>query len=162
MKFVKLFSFFLFVIGVSNTSFSQQAPPPPPPPTEQEVFTVVEEMPRFPGCEGMQGDYTQIKKCSAEKLFQYIFKHLKYPEEAKKNGVQGTVVARFVIQKDGTIGDVNILRDPGTGLGEEAKQVLKSMNAMPDKWIPGRQRGKAVNVFYTVPIKFELGTDEKK
>jgi protein TonB len=146
---------------VSNILIAQQVPPPPLP-IEEEVFTVVEEMPRFPGCEEMKGDINEIKKCSAEKLFHYIFTNLKYPEEAKKNGVQGTVIARFIIQKDGTIGDVNILRDPGMSLGDEAKKVLKSMNTVPLKWIPGRQRGKAVNVFYTVPIKFELGTDEKK
>ncbi len=119
-------------------------------------------MPRFPACEAMQGDQADIKKCSGEKLFQYIFANLKYPEEAKKNGVQGTVIAKFIVQKDGTIGTIMILRDPGTGLGDAAKQVLRSMNSMPEKWIPGIQRGKAVNVYYTLPIKFELGSDSKK
>ncbi len=161
MNFVKLFLLSILVILVPNLCITQQIPQPPAS-IEQEVFTVVEEMPRFPGCEAMQGDQADIKKCSGEKLFQYIFANLKYPEEAKKNGVQGTVIAKFIVQRDGTIGTIMILRDPGTGLGDAAKQVLRSMNSMPEKWIPGKQRGKSVNVYYTLPIKFELGSDSKK
>jgi periplasmic protein TonB len=146
---------------MSAISFAQKVMPPSPSSNEQEVFTVVEEMPRFPGCETMKGDQAEIKKCSGEKLFQYIFANLKYPEDAKKNGVQGTVIAKFVVTKNGEIGDIIILRDLGYGLGDAAKQVLKNMNTIPVKWIPGRQRGKAVNVYYTLPIKFDLGMNEK-
>jgi protein TonB len=128
MKFISQLSLLLYLILVSNIVIGQQKQTPLS--VEQEIFIVVEEMPRFPGCEGMQGSEPEIKKCAGEKLFQYIFTNLKYPEEAKKNGVQGTVIAKFVVQKDGSIGTVIILRDPGAGLGDAAKQVLLSMNAM--------------------------------
>lgn len=161
MKQVQLFALIFLLMLMANSVNSQQVMSKPVA-SEEAVFTVVEEMPRFPGCETMKGDQAEIKKCSGEKLFQYIFANLKYPEEAKKNGVQGTVIAKFVVKKDGEIGDVIILRDPGSGLGDATKQVLKSMNTLSEKWIAGRQRGNAVNVYFTLPIKFDLSIDDKK
>jgi TonB family protein len=162
MQYTRSLNIF-FALILTNVVIAQKVLTPTPPPVfEEEVFIRAEEMPRFPGCESVKDNDDERKKCSVEKLFQYIFTNLEYPEEAKKNGVQGTVVARFVITKDGKIGSVELLRDPGTGLGDAAKKVLLSMNTMPESWIPGRQRGNAVNVFYTLPIKFALEEGEKK
>lgn len=106
--------------------------------TEEQIFTIVEEMPEFPGGEG--------------ELFSYLRKNVKYPAIAKDAGIQGTVYVSFVVFTDGTIRDVKVLRGIGGGADEEAVRVVKSM----PKWKPGKQRGKSVKVQYNLPIKFTL------
>ena len=107
-------------------------------PEEAEIFMVVEEMPEFPG--GM-----------AECL-KFLAKNIKYPTIAQENGVQGRVIVQFVVNKDGTIVDPVVVRSVDPYLDKEALRVIK---AMP-KWKPGKQRGKAVRVKYTVPVTFRL------
>jgi len=133
-------------------------PPPPPPPPEpeaEEIFKVVEQMPRFPGCED-KGSSDAIKECAQTKLLEFIYKNIKYPAIARENGVQGGAVVRFVVEKDGSIADPEILRDPGAGCGAEALRVINLMNQMPQKWTPGKQRGRAVRVQFNLPVKFKL------
>lgn len=133
-------------------------PPPPPPPPEpevEEIFKVVEQMPRFPGCED-ESSNEEKAACAQKKLLEYIYKNVKYPAIARENGIQGRVVVQFVVEKDGSITDVNVVRDIGAGCGEEADRVVKSMNDMPEKWTPGRQRGKPVRVQFTLPVSFKL------
>lgn len=174
---------FLFEQEVEIQQTSQETPPPPPPPavqevevlnvvednvetesievnteeTEQEVviaapveapveeeeeevvFVVVESMPEFPG--GQQA------------LFKYLSENVKYPVIAQENGIQGRVICQFVVNKDGSIVDVEVVRSGGDpSLDKEAVRVIKSM----PKWKPGKQRGKAVRVKYTVPVNFKL------
>jgi len=174
---------FLFEEEVEIQQTSQETPPPPPPPavqevevlnvvednvetesievnteeTEQEVviaapveapveeeeeevvFVVVESMPEFPG--GQQA------------LFKYLSENVKYPVIAQENGIQGRVICQFVVNKDGSIVDVEVVRSGGDpSLDKEAIRVIKSM----PKWKPGKQRGKAVRVKYTVPVNFKL------
>ena len=174
---------FLFEEEVEIQQTSQETPPPPPPPavqevevlnvvednvetesievnteeTEQEVviaapveapveeeeeeviFVVVEKMPEFPG--GQQA------------LFKYLSENVKYPVIAQENGIQGRVICQFVVNKDGSIVDVEVVRSGGDpSLDKEAVRVIKSM----PKWKPGKQRGKAVRVKYTVPVNFKL------
>jgi len=112
-------------------------------PQKDAVFTVVEQMPVYPG-----GD---------EARMQYVASNIKYPEEARKQGVQGTVYITFVIEKDGSVSDVSVLRGIGGGCDEEAVRVISSMPA----WTPGKQRGKPVRVQFNMPIKFNLGSEEK-
>ena len=174
---------FLFEEEVEIQQTSQETPPPPPPPavqevevlnvvednvetesievnteeTEQEVviaapveapveeeeeevvFVIVESMPEFPG--GQQA------------LFKYLSENVKYPVIAQENGIQGRVICQFVVNKDGSIVDVEVVRSGGDpSLDKEAIRVIKSM----PKWKPGKQRGKAVRVKYTVPVNFKL------
>ena len=161
---------------------SQQAPPPPPPPpapttqiqiveddeeieeelviedmevdeeteieveiyeeeeevVEEEIFTIVEKMPEFPG--------------GTEKLFKYLGQNIEYPPMAKDAGIKGKVYVTFVVDKDGSITDVKVLRGIGGGCDEEAIRVVKGM----PKWNPGKQRGKSVRVQYNLPINFIL------
>ena len=131
-------------------------PPPPPPPKVDEIFKVVEQMPRFPGCEDIAGDNKAKELCARDKLLQYIYKNVKYPAIARENGVEGQAVIQFTVGKKGEIEDVVILRDPGAGLGDSGKDVVEAMNNMPMKWTPGKQRGNPVKVLYTLPIKFKL------
>ena len=105
---------------------------------EEEAFDVVEKMPQFPG--------------GPSALFEFLGKNIRYPEVAHKAGVQGRVIATFVVMKDGSISNVKIVKSVSPELDEEARRVL---SAMPN-WTPGMQSGKAVNVKYAVPITFRL------
>ncbi len=106
---------------------------------EEVVFVIVESMPEFPG--GQQA------------LFKYLSENVKYPVIAQENGIQGRVICQFVVNKDGSIVDVEVVRSGGDpSLDKEAGRVIKSM----PKWKPGKQRGKAVRVKYTVPVNFKL------
>ena len=174
---------FLIEEEIDIQQTSQETPPPPPPPavqevevlnvvednvetetievtteeTEQEVviaapveapveeeeeevvFVIVESMPEFPG--GQQA------------LFKYLSENVKYPVIAQENGIQGRVICQFVVNKDGSIVDVEVVRSGGDpSLDKEAIRVIKSM----PKWKPGKQRGKPVRVKYTVPVNFKL------
>ena len=127
-----------------------------------EIFRVVEEMPRFPGCEDMEGNAREIKSCADRKMLQFLYSHIKYPATARQNGVEGNVVISFVVEKDGSITDPKVIRDPGAGLGEESVRVVHMMGDLPEKWIPGRQRGEAVRVQFILPVKFQLTTPKKE
>ena len=140
----------------------ENTPPPPPPPpapvvtevlnvveddveleqqdilSAQQIFTVVEEMPKFPG-----GD---------AELLKFIAKSIKYPVIAQENGIQGRVICAFVVNRDGSVVDAEVLRGVDPSLDKEALRVIGTM----PKWTPGKQRGKPVRVKYTVPITFRL------
>ena len=122
-----------------------------------DVFKVVEQMPRFPGCEELT-DESSRKNCAKKRMLEFIYKNIRYPESARKTGIEGTVVIRFIIDKEGAIRNATIIREIGGGCGEAA---LKTVEMMPN-WIPGKQRGKAVNVYFNLPVKFKLDSDSKK
>ncbi|KAF5060119.1 hypothetical protein DSECCO2_328930 [anaerobic digester metagenome] len=105
---------------------------------EAEIFMVVEEAPVYPG-----GD---------EERSKFFSENLRYPHEAREASVEGTVYVTFVIERDGSLSDIKILRGLGYGLDDE---VLRVMRLMP-RWIPGKQRGKPVRVQYNMPVKFTL------
>jgi periplasmic protein TonB len=125
--------------------------------TKEESFPmIVEQMPRFPGCEELVGDNKAKEICSKEKLQLWIKKNLSYPLTAQKNKIEGEVYVQFVVDTDGSISRIKVVKDPGAGLGDAAKALVESMNRMPEKWIPGKQAGKALQVRFTLPIKFKL------
>ena len=107
-------------------------------PVEENVFDVVEQMPQFPG-----GDAA---------LFEYLSTHIKYPTIAEENGVQGRVIVTFVVERDGSITDVKVVKSVDPSLDKEASRVVQGM----PKWIPGKQNGAPVRVKYTVPVTFRL------
>lgn len=109
-----------------------------PEPVKEQVFTAVEQMPRFPGGEAA--------------LMKYLNSHINYPTMAMENGVQGRVVVQFVVTKTGKIGEVKVVRSVDRDLDKEAVRVCKSL---PD-FIPGKMNGQAVNVWYTLPVSFKL------
>ena len=114
------------------------AQPEPPKEEETKVFDVVEVMPTFPG--GQQA------------LFEWLSKNIKYPVVAEENGVQGRVIVTFVVERNGSITDVQVAKSVDPSLDKEAVRVVK---AMPH-WIPGKQNGSAVRVKFTVPVTFRL------
>lgn len=105
---------------------------------EAEIFQVVEDPPEFPGGE--------------EELFKYLGKSIQYPPMAKDAGVSGVVYVTFVVNEDGSISDVEVLRGIGAGCDKEAIRVVENM----PKWKPGKQRGKSVKVQFNLPIRFTL------
>ena len=146
---------------VEEVPVVEEAPPPPPPPPPpepevEEIFKIVEQNPRFPGCENESGGNKEKKACSDGKLLKYLYSNIKYPAIAKENGVEGKVYISFVVEKDGSITDTKLLRDIGAGCGDEALRVVKMMNNLPEKWTPGKQRGRSVRVQYNLPVQFEL------
>ena len=114
------------------------------PQNEEEVFRVVEKMPKFPG-----GDKARIK---------YMVENIKYPEDARKKGKSGTVYITYVVEKDGSISHAKILRGFYKSCDEEALRVIM---AMPS-WEPGMDKGKPVRTEFNMPISFKLDSDGEK
>lgn len=168
--------FILFVFLIPSIICSQHT---------EEIFKIVEEMPLFPGCD-IAGDSQKTKSdCSKQQFLEYIYKNLKYPTEARKNKVEGMVIIQFVIDNDGSINDAKIVRDIGNSCGQAALEVVNSMSDLMTQdtittfdaqtfteqvrvisrkqlWRPGYQRGKAVKVLYTIPVRFKLQDDDNK
>jgi protein TonB len=143
----------------TSTNFTPPPPPPPPPPVKEaapEIFEVVEQMPRFPGCEEMAGDDAAKKQCADQKMMQWIYANIKYPNKARELGIDGTAVISFVVSEKGEISEITIRKTVGGGCEEEAYRVVLKMSQMPEKWTPGRQRGQSVKVRYNLPVKFKL------
>jgi protein TonB len=140
----------------------KHAPPPPPPPPKmkepevEEIFKIVEQMPRFPGCENVAGDQNAKKECADRKMMEFIYANIQYPAIARENNVEGTVVVQFVVDTDGSISNAKVVRDIGAQCGEEALRIVELMNNMPEKWTPGKQRGRPVRVLFMLPVKFKL------
>ena len=107
-------------------------------PVENKVFDVVEQMPSFPGGQSA--------------LMNYLNSHINYPVVAQENNVQGRVVISFVVERDGSITDVNVAKSVDPSLDREAVRVVKGM----PRWIPGKQNGSSVRVKYMLPVQFRL------
>lgn len=122
----------------------------------EEIVLVPDQMPRFPGCEDGAGDNNTKKACADKNLLAFIYANIQYPAAARELGVEGMAVITFVVEKDGSITDIKVLRDPGAGCGKEAQRVVKKMNDLDKKWTPGKQRGRTVKVRYNLPVKFKL------
>ncbi len=138
-------SLFIFILGL-NTCFSQGnedsnttiIPVESSQESDAVNFYVIEQKPEFPGGE--------------KAFYKYLAENIKYPEEAKKNKIEGTVWVEFIINKKGKIKNVKVIRSANPVLDKEAVRVIKSM---PD-WKPGKQHGKYVNVKFQAPISFKL------
>lgn len=113
-------------------------PEPPKHVEENKVFDIVEQMPSFPG--------------GPAQLMKWLAEHVQYPAVAQENGVQGRVIIAFVVERDGSITDVNVVRSVDPSLDKEAARVVRNM----PKWIPGKQNGAPVRVKYNVPVTFRL------
>ncbi|MCF7741411.1 MAG: energy transducer TonB [Candidatus Marinimicrobia bacterium] len=111
---------------------------------KQKVFVVVEQQPRYPGGE------------KARK--QYLAENIKYPEKAQEKGIEGTVYVSFIVEKDGSITNVRVLKGIGGGCNKEAISVVKDM----PKWEPGKQRGEPVRVKFQMPLRFSLPDDSEE
>ena len=126
----------------SKAQVQTYTPPPPPKPVEEEatdeIFVVVEKQPEFPG--------------GSSALMKFLSDNIKYPVIAQENGIQGRVITNFVVERDGSISDVQVIRGQDPSLDKEAVRVIKTM----PRWTPGQQRGKPVRVRFTLPVVFRL------
>lgn len=113
----------------TGTGVVEAAPPPP------QIFTYVEQMPEFNG-----------------NVQEYLANKLRYPDQAREAGIEGRVIVKFVVNEDGDISDAQVVRGIGGGCDEEALRVVKSM----PKWKAGKQNGRPVKVYFTLPISFRL------
>lgn len=129
-----------------------EAPPPPLPEREEGPVVFAQHMPVFGDCHGSS---EERRACTERELLRFLQQHLRYPPLARANGIEGMVVVRFVIGKDGRVRDAEVLRDIGGGCGAEALRVTR---LLPD-WKPGRQQGRPVAVWYTLPVRFELADE---
>jgi protein TonB len=125
----------------SKAQIQTYTPPPPPKEREEEeeeIFVVVENQPEFPGGQAA--------------MMKFLSENIKYPVIAQENGIQGRVICNFVVERDGSITDVQVVRGVDPSLDKEAVRVIQSM----PKWKPGMQRGKPVRVRFTLPVVFRL------
>lgn len=120
---------------------------------EKPIYQIVDEMPRFVNSDCEKKLFKKKKKkCSDEAMLQFIYQNISYPKQAQKEGIEGTCVVIFIVEKDGSITGAKVIRDIGGGCGEECKALVEKM----PNFIPGRQRNTPVRVQFTLPIKFSL------
>jgi len=117
-----------------------------------ELYTIVQEMPRFPGCEDGNMTNKARKKCAEQLMLEYIYQNIKYPHEARSLGIEGMIVISFVVDKSGNIINPEVIRGIDGGCDDEAMRIVKQM----PQWIPGKQSGQATNVKFHLPIRFKL------
>lgn len=130
-------------VGSKTIELVDQSTPHMQVKTDEKVYDVVDQMPEFPG--------------GPSAMLQYLGQTIRYPKEAFMNNVQGRVIVNFVVEKDGTINDVKVVRSIDPQLDEEALRVV---NSMPN-WTPGKQNGELVAVKYTIPVTFKLEGGEE-
>lgn len=120
-----------------------------------ELVTVIEIMPVFPGCEDLSTNYER-KACTDANLLKFIYQNIKYPSIARENGIEGLVVVQFVVDKEGSIHSPKIMKDIGGGCGAEAIRLVELMGVTLEKLTPGYQRGVPVSIRYNLAVRFRL------
>jgi len=142
----------LHVIQHFFTPFPQEAAPVS---EGNEIFKIAEEMPRFPGCEHLP-DLVERKKCADKLMLEFVYTHVKYPEVARAQKIEGTTVVSFVVEKDGTVSNIKPIRFIGAGCANAAVEAVAQMNDEGIIWVPGKVQGEAVRTQFNLPVKFRL------
>jgi TonB family protein len=135
MKYKWIFSLLVMQATISHAQQDQNIPPPEP---NKNVYTYVEQMPEFPGGQG--------------ELMKFLQQNLRYPSDARTAGIEGRVVAQFIVDEKGGISDITILHGVSPSCDSE---VVRVISAMPG-WNPGKQNGTAVKVYFRLPVTFKL------
>jgi len=140
--------FILSFTLISASVFSQE---------KDSIYTIVEEMPRFPGCEDIKGT-AEKKRCLKGKMSQYMIKNIQYPLLSEDNVGSKTIVASFLIQKDGCISNIEVVEGEDKRLNNAYAKVISEMPC----WIPGQHLGQPVTVRFTLPtyMRLEYHLDE--
>ncbi len=142
-----------FLKDIRNIDFDSV----PPAGYGDEVYEIVEVMPHFKEC-GFIADDNDRKKCSEKMMMNQVNEFISYPDAARNNGTEGVAVVQFVVEKDGSTTDFNVVKNPGDGLGEEALRVARMLGP----WNPGKQRNEFVRVQFTFPVRFKLDEEGKE
>jgi protein TonB len=135
---MKKIAFMLLVALLSTTTITAQKTVISKNQSKDIVFDVVENMPEFPG--------------GQDSLISFLMHTVKYPKEAMSKGIQGRVLAKFIVEKDGQVSTPQVIKSVYPALDEEALRVIRCM----PRWKPGKQNGKEVRVFFTLPVTFRL------
>ncbi|HEY3387883.1 MAG TPA: energy transducer TonB, partial [Saprospiraceae bacterium] len=144
MNIIRTMSFFLaLILSISGSSLNAQTP-------LAEAVRKADTPPAWPSCE------PKLTDCTKSRLAEFIAANLQMPPEAKAQGAGGVVMMEFVVEKNGSIGEVKPVHDPGLGLGTEAARVIDLMKSKKIKWTPAEENGKKVAYRYTVPVSFNL------
>lgn len=122
----------------------------------EEIVSIAERMPIFPGCFSEDLNSKEQAKCTEAELMNYVFSNLQYPSIAKANNIKGRVILQFVVNTNGELSDIKVVRDIGGGCGAAAIKIVENMVGKKGLWTPGKQRNRKVNVRYTLPIVFAL------
>ena len=154
-SFYKVYLFALILL-CANTLLAQEADSLVVPIGDTTIYSVVEEMPRFPGCEQLDTTLAVKNECSQASLLNFVYSNVQYPLEARQQGIDGTVVLTFVVEPDGTISGLHPVKDIGGGCAEEAMRVVGAMNRIGIRWVPGKNKGEVKRVQYNLPIRFKL------
>ena len=113
----------------------------------------VDQQPRFPGCESIEGNIQAKSNCANGKLIEFIYGQVKYPDEAVAQNVEGKSIVAFTVETDGSLSNIHVLKDLGHGIGEESERVVHMMNDKGIRWIPGIKDGKAVKTINLAAAK---------
>lgn len=146
-KYALCLALSLFIAG---TSFSQKTAKS----SHEKVFKEVDQMPQFPGCNETSTDAQEL--CSNKKFLTFIYENLKYPKADANKGVEGMVLLNFVVTAKGKIKNISTKHSLSEACDAEGIRVVQLMNEKGIVWVPGQKDGKAVDVSFTLPLKFKL------
>jgi TonB family protein len=137
------------LVAITNVTFGQTP--------DTTIHAVVDQMPLFP-CDNEIEDFKERKMCSQKKMLEFIYTQINYPKEAREKLIEGTVVVRFIVEKDGSVSNIKTLRPIGGGCEEEVIRIVQSM----PKWEAGINKDKKVRVQFNLPVKFKVDKNESK
>ncbi len=123
---------------------------------DETIYSEVKIMPRFPGCETAYATNEEKKKCADRQMLKFIYSRIKYPALARENGIEGTSIVTFVIEKDGSMSNILLVKDLKRGGGQEFLRVVNIMAEQGGIWTSGELNGETVRVQYHLPINFRL------
>ncbi len=143
----------ILLVAISSALFGQDADSIS---VDTTIYSVLEQMPRFPACEKLDTTIEAKNACAQIALLSFMNQNIVYPVEARQKNASGMVVVKFVVEKDGSISSPKIMRDVEGGCGLEVLRVLNAMNNAQIKWVPGMLDAKPVRAYFTLPIRFRL------
>jgi TonB family protein len=126
------------------------------PAADTTIYRALERPARFPACEELDTTLAVIQQCAEQSLLEFMYGNIRYPQEARAQNLEGSVVTTFVVEKDGSLSNLSILKDIGGGAGLEVLRVVEAMNNSQIRWVPARKDEEPVRFQYTLPIKFKL------
>lgn len=143
---------FILILNFNATILSAQEAPA----GDTTIYRALERPPRFPACEELDTTLAVIQQCAEQSLLEFMYNNIRYPQEAREQNLEGSVVATFVVENDGSLSNLSVLKDIGGGAGLEVLRVVEGMNNAEIRWVPAEKDGKPVRFQYTLPIKFKL------
>lgn len=146
---IVLLSLFAITLGLSGLKAQETE-------ADTTIYKALEMPPRFPACESLDTTLAVKMKCAEQSLLEFMYRNIRYPEEARKQGLEGNVVVTFVVEKDGRLSNLAILKDIGGGAGLEVLRVVNLMNEIDVPWVPAQREGASARFQYTLPIRFKI------